>query len=118
MKFHKALLMVFAIVMLTSCSTNPVDFPTGEYVDFRGYVTTFDVAGNFSVKSNDPTPILGNYSIEGNVTTVSDNAAYCPDDVGNYHWSVDVEGVLQFERIDDECGPRAIGFVSGLSPNP
>jgi len=103
-------------LLLATCATGPVKFPTGEYITYKGFVIDFDDDGTYGVSESDGKPalILGEYTIKGNVITIKSNLVYCPDGEGSYYWSVGKDRALNFELIAEECGNRINEFVNGL----
>ncbi len=110
-------LLTVSALLLATCATGPVKFPTGEYIDYKGFHYDFDEDGTYGVSESDGKPalILGEYTIDGNVITIIDNLVYCPYSEGSYYWSVGKDRALNFEVIAEECGNRMNQFVNGLS---
>jgi len=118
MRFAKGLLIVLAVFLLAACASSTPSFPTGEYKDFGGWRNTFHADGKLTLENTLGEVLIdnGSYSVEGDVITFIDNGYVCETLVGVYNWSVDEDGVLQFETIDDECVDRRSAFTQGLKP--
>ncbi len=118
MRFVKGLLIVLAVFALAACESSAPSFPTGEYKDYAGWPTTFHADGKLTLENTRGEVLIdnGSYSVEGDVITIIDNGFVCETLVGVYNWSVDEDGVLQFETIDDECLERRSAFTQGLKP--
>ncbi|MFN2197914.1 MAG: hypothetical protein ACK2UW_17475 [Anaerolineales bacterium] len=117
----KILTRIYVVVLLTifaaACSTTPEEFPTGIYIDDNGGVIEFKEDGTYQLSDSvgkEP-QIFGEYVIDQDTITISDNLFYCPDYVGKYHWSVAKDRSLNFEVIEEECVRRQIILVKGLA---
>lgn len=117
MKFAKGLLIVFAIFALAACASSSPDFPTGEYADYADYLHTFHADGKYTALNPQGGVLFddGSYTVDGDELTVIDNGSICGNKEGVYTWSVTENGDLEFEVIEDTCGPRLGGFVQGMT---
>lgn len=108
----KVLVLGFVVLVMVGCNLTRSKFPTGDYIDTEGYVTSFHVNGRFWVRSVNTDEIqttIGEYSVKGDTITFAKNAL-CPQSEGVYKWTLDGERLL-FELIEDDCDSR----VSALS---
>jgi len=94
-------------IFLSGCTLGGPEFPTGDYIDSEGYITTFHTRGRFWVRSTDVDKVLtthGDYTLDGEIITFKQNSL-CPEGDGIYRWSEDGEH-LNFELIEDDCHAR------------
>jgi len=103
----KILFLGIGALIMTGCGLAGPKFPTGDYIDTEGFITSYHVDGKSWVRNPTSNEILathGEYSAEGEIITFAKNAL-CPDGDGIYEWSLDGEQ-LHFELIDDNCEAR------------
>lgn len=112
MRLTKGFSLVLAILALAACSPT---FQEGEYLSFENTLITFHADGQFTVQNPVDFYIVenGSYSVEEDVVTIVDEL--CGKDIEcGYNWSVDTDGALQLDIIDEEClerGPLRFGLT-------
>ena len=93
-------------------------FPTGKYSDQFGNTLTFSDDGEFTVVAATGETIVqdGQYTIAGDVISINESEN-CPPTDGVYKWSYDdAAGILQLEKVKDDCLNRS--FPEGLTRVP
>ena len=118
MKNAKGLFFVLAIFAITACTSNASEFPIGEYKDAGNYIHTFLVDGTQTLQDPNENYVFknGSYEVEGETLTVIDGSFPCGETEGVYKWSVDADGVLQLEVIEDNCVARSGTLAKGMTP--
>ncbi|MBN1305371.1 MAG: hypothetical protein JXA13_13115 [Anaerolineales bacterium] len=110
--FSKSLLLgsivLGSIVLLTTgCHPSDPKFPTGDYIDTEGNLTSFHSDGQMWIRNLNTGEILAThskYSVDGDTITFA-SIELCPQGDGVYKWTQDGDRLL-FELIEDQCDFR------------
>ena len=111
--FAKGFVLMVVLIIVTGCASTSPEFPTGDFVDSDGNITTFMADGRaITVLSCCPDdPVIGEYSVDGDTVTFSDTG-FCTIGEGVYKWALDGDN-LQFEIVSDNCGGRRASLFQG-----
>ena len=105
--FSKVFTLGFVVLVVAGCGPASPVFPTGDFIDSEGFVTSFMADGRVSVSSSITGEVLienGEYSVDGDIVTITETEL-CPPGEGVYRWTLDGDRLL-FELIEDNCDSR------------